>query len=105
MLINFKDEDFEKKIKSEEISICQFSASWCNPCKSLKPILDKLSDTYKDKAQNWFYCDVEDGAINTGSAMGIRGGVTHFLPVYNRQASSGLPDSEGCEWFYGYRKQ
>ena len=52
MLINFKDEDFEKKIKSEEISICQFSASWCNPCKSLKPILDKLSDTYKDKTQS-----------------------------------------------------
>ena len=73
MLTEFKDSDFEDKIKKDDISICQFSASFCGPCKSLKPIMDKLSDTYKDKAQNWFYCDVEEGAINLGSEMGIRG--------------------------------
>ena len=50
----------------------QFSAAWCGPCQSLKPIMDKLSDENKDKA-NFYYGDIEDGAINTGSAMGIRG--------------------------------
>ena len=72
MLIDFKDEDFESKIKNEDISIIQFSASWCQPCRVMKPILDKLSDEYKDKA-NFYYADVEDGGINTGSAAGIRG--------------------------------
>ena len=48
MLIDFKDEDFESKIKNEDISIIQFSASWCQPCRVLRPILDKLSDEYKD---------------------------------------------------------
>ena len=50
MLIDFKDEDFENKIKSEDVSVIQFSAAWCKPCASLKPIMDKLAVEYKDKA-------------------------------------------------------
>ena len=80
MLIDFKDEDFENKIKNENISVIQFSASWCSPCRALKPILDKLSDSedYKDKA-NFYYADIEEGGINTGSVLGIRGVPTTIL--------------------------
>ncbi len=78
MLIDFKDEDFENKIKQEDASVIQFSAAWCGPCKSLKPVMDKLSDEYKDKA-NFYYADIEDGGINTGSAMGIRGVPTTII--------------------------
>ena len=31
MLIDFKDEEFETKIKNEDISVVQFSAEWCAP--------------------------------------------------------------------------
>ena len=72
MLIDFKDEDFESKIRGEDVSVIQFSASWCVPCKTLKPIMDKLAVEYKDKA-GFYYADIEDGGINTGSAAGIRG--------------------------------
>ena len=72
MLIDFKDEDFENKIKKEDISVIQFSASWCSPCKALKPVMDKLSDEYKDRA-NFYITDIEDSGINTGSSAGIRG--------------------------------
>ena len=73
MLTNFKDEDFENKIKNEDISVIQFSAEFCGPCKVLKPVMDKLSDNeFKDKA-NFYYADVENDGINTGSAMGIKG--------------------------------
>src|SRR6056300_277515 len=72
MLIDLKDEDFETKIKNEDVSVIQFSAAWCGPCKALKPVMDKLSDEYKDKA-GFYYADIEDGGINTGSAAGIRG--------------------------------
>ena len=78
MLIDFKDEDFENKIKQEDASVIQFSAAWCGPCKSLKPVMDKLSDEYKDKA-NFYYADIEEGGINTGSAMGIRGVPTTII--------------------------
>ena len=47
MLINFKDDDFIDKIKKEEMSVIQFSASWCAPCKVLKPIMETLSDEFK----------------------------------------------------------
>ena len=72
MINTFNDNDFEDKIKQEEISIIQFSASWCAPCKALTPVLEKLSSDYEGKA-TFYYADVEEGGINTGSAMGIRG--------------------------------
>ena len=72
MINTFNDNDFEDKIKQEEISIIQFSASWCAPCKALTPVLEKLSGDYEGKANFW-YADVEEGALNTGSIMGIRG--------------------------------
>ena len=72
MVNNFKDSDFEDKIKKEAISIIQFSASWCAPCKALSPVLERFSKDYEGKANFW-YADVEEGGINTGSAMGIRG--------------------------------
>ena len=79
MLENFSDEQFENKVKKEEVSIIQFSASWCGPCKSLKPIMDKLSEEYSDKNFFMAYADIEDGGINTGSAMGIRGVPTTII--------------------------
>ena len=56
MLTNFKDEDFDTKIKTEDVSVIQFSAEWCGPCKALKPVMDKLSDEYKDKAGFYYAC-------------------------------------------------
>ena len=66
MLKNFSDEQFETDVKKEDVSVIQFSAAWCGPCKSLKPIMDKISDEKKDI--NFYYADIEDGGINTGSA-------------------------------------
>ena len=57
MLKDFKDEDFDSKIKNEDVSVIQFSAAWCGPCKALKPIMDKLAGEYKDKA-GFYYADI-----------------------------------------------
>ena len=91
MLIDFKDEDFDNKIKNENISVIQFSAAWCGPCKTLKPIMDKLAGEYKDKA-GFYYADIEDGGINTGSAAGVRG-----VPTVDRKVG-GVPESNMKEF-------
>jgi thioredoxin 1 len=71
MLKEFNDSMFEG-FKDEDVSVVQYSAAWCGPCKNLKPIMDKLAVEYKDKA-NFYYADIEDSAINTASQAGIRG--------------------------------
>ena len=73
MLIDFKDEDFDNKIKKEDVSVIQFSAAWCGPCKNLKPIMDKLSESEKYKNKNFYIADIETDGINTASAAGIKG--------------------------------
>ena len=100
MLIDFKDEDFESKIKNEDVSVIQFSASWCGPCKALKPVMDKLSDEYKDKA-NFYITDIEDAGINTGSTAGIRGVPTVIIYKKGHEVSrkvGGVPEGHMREF-------
>lgn len=42
-------EEFEDIIKSKEICVCDFSASWCGPCRMMAPILEDVSEKYKRK--------------------------------------------------------
>tara|TARA_B100001094_G_C17566004_1_gene500607 strand:- start:16 stop:333 length:318 start_codon:yes stop_codon:yes gene_type:complete len=100
MLKDFKDEDFETMIKNEDVSVIQFSAAWCGPCKTLKPVMDKLAAEYKDKA-GFYYADIEDSGINTGSAAGIRGVPT--VIVYKKGVEvdrkvGGVPESNMKEF-------
>ena len=51
----------------------QFSGqNGAQPCKALKPVMEKLSENIKDKA-NFYYADIENGEPNTRLAAGVRG--------------------------------
>ena len=44
------DSDFQDKVVSSTLPVlADFYADWCGPCKMAAPILEELSDEYKDK--------------------------------------------------------
>lgn len=42
------DLDFENIISDENLTIIDFSASWCMPCRMLAPILDQVANKMTD---------------------------------------------------------
>ena len=95
------DENFQEKVLKSSKPFClKFEADWCGPCKALKPVMDKLADEYKGKA-GFYYADIEDGGINTGSAAGIRGVPT--VIIYKKGVEvdrkvGGVPESNMKEF-------
>ena len=61
-----------EKRTPDNTKIKMYTTSWCGPCKVLKPIMEKLSDEFKDKA-NFYYADIDEKAINSASAAAVRG--------------------------------
>ena len=46
------DDTFEPEVlKCDTAVLVDYWAEWCGPCKMIAPILDEVSDTYRDKLQ------------------------------------------------------
>jgi thioredoxin 1 len=65
------DATFEDEVeKAEGLTIVDFWATWCGPCRMVAPILDQLATDYEGKVQIR-KLDV-DANIKTGSRFNVR---------------------------------
>jgi thioredoxin 1 len=69
MSLEITQSNFTEILKEKEITIVDFWAPWCGPCKTLGPIIDELSDNNKDVSVGKLNID-ENG--QTAAAYGIR---------------------------------
>ena len=50
--------DFDEIIGGEDLTIIDFSATWCMPCRLLAPILEQVADERTDV--NFYNLDIDD---------------------------------------------
>jgi thioredoxin 1 len=52
LIKHISDSSFEADVlKSDKPVLVDYWAEWCGPCKMIAPILDEVSNAYKDKLQ------------------------------------------------------
>ncbi len=75
-----EEEEFNKIINSKNISVVDFSAVWCGPCRMMAPIVMHSADKHKGE---YFYYQVDiDSAENIAARQEIS--VVPTIVVYQK---------------------
>ena len=93
------DDEFESILGSGKTCICDFSASWCGPCRMMAPVLEDVSDKYKGK---YFFYQIDiDSAEDLANKFKIEAVPT--IVVFKKgteiDRTSGYQDFEEFERF------
>ncbi|TVQ26385.1 MAG: thioredoxin [Spirochaetaceae bacterium] len=99
-VFDFKNES-EWSFKGERPAIIDFYADWCGPCKMVAPILEELSENYKDRID--IYKVDTDKEQELAGAFGIQSIPSIlFIPVDDKpQMAAGALPKETLEQVIG----
>ncbi|GAB7208085.1 hypothetical protein OS21_45840 [Dickeya oryzae] len=90
-IIHLTDDSFETDVlQSEHVTLVDFWADWCGPCKMIAPILDEIADEYEGKL-TIAKLNIDDNPA-TAPKYGIRGIPT--LLLFKKRRSGG--DQSRC---------
>ena len=71
-VLEVTDASFEQSVlKSEQLVMVDFWATWCGPCKALSPVVDEVAQAYSGKAK--VYKMNVDSNNSTPMRYGVRG--------------------------------
>ncbi|MCA7015219.1 thioredoxin TrxA [Dickeya dadantii] len=77
-IIHLTDDSFETDVlQSEHVTLVDFWADWCGPCKMIAPILDEIADEFEGKL-TVAKLNIDDNPA-TAPKYGIRGIPTLLL--------------------------
>jgi len=66
MATDLNDQDFKKEVlDSKGVSLVDFWAEWCGPCRMLGPIVDEIAEDYKGR-MNVFKVNVDENQETAG---------------------------------------
>ena len=68
-LKHVNSENFESEVNSGKVTLVDFFATWCGPCKMLGPVLEQVADEVKDKV-NIVKLDI-DGSMDIAKQFGV----------------------------------
>jgi thioredoxin 1 len=78
------DSSFGKEVEEasdEQVVIVNFSASWCGPCKAMRPQVEAIEA--KSTGAKFVYCDIDDAPMQT-EKFGVLG-VPTYVVMRNRK--------------------
>ena len=71
-VLEITDENFELEVEKEEkITLVDFWATWCGPCRKLSPVIDELANEFEGKVK--FVKIKADENIQTAQKYSISG--------------------------------
>ena len=77
-VFEINDDSFDSEVlKSDKLTVVDFWAPWCGPCKIIGPIMEELAAEYEGKVK-FAKLNVDDNP-GTASSYGIRGIPTMIL--------------------------